>query len=110
MDHFEQLKRMTAAAAEPVLANDEIESLLAMFAVVDADGLKPTDPEWRPTYRLKAAAAEGWRWKAAKAAELISSDLDGDRMSAHQVFYHCQDMVKIYSRGTATTSMSGATN
>lgn len=104
-NHFDKLKIMTAAGSEPKLSNEELETLLASFTAPDPDGNGPNDPEWVPTYRLKAAAAEGWRWKAAKASELISSDLDGDRMSANQVFEHCERMVKIYSRGSASVSV-----
>lgn len=102
---FEKLQMMTAAAVEPMLTGGELDMLLSMFATPDAAGIAPSGPEWVPTYRLKAAAAEGWRWKAAKASELISSDLDGDRMSAHQVFNHCMEMVKLYSRGSAGVSI-----
>lgn len=94
---FTKLSLMTAACAEPKLSNDELETLLGMFAKTDAAGNAPADAGWTPTYKLRAAAAEGWRWKAAKASELISSDLDGDRMSANQLFEHCQRMVRSYS-------------
>jgi hypothetical protein len=93
----ERLARMTAAASEPILSEPEINDLLSMFAKVDKDGLLPTEDDWKPTYNLRAAAAEGWRWKSAKAAELISSDLDGDRMSSNQLFEHCQRMIKTYA-------------
>jgi hypothetical protein len=105
MSAFEQLKRMTAADSEPKLANEEISEILASYAAADAEGRPPASPEWQPTYRMNAAAREGWRRKAAKASELISTDLDGDRMSANQVFEHCQRMIQAYSRGSATVSM-----
>ena len=93
----EKLQRMVAADAEPKLAAGDIVILLEMFATKDAAGRGPSDEDWTPTYKLRAAAAEGWRWKAAKASELISSDLDGDRMSANQLFEHCQRMIRSYS-------------
>jgi hypothetical protein len=93
----DKLKRMTAWDKEPTLSSQEIADLLEMFARVDKDGYGPADAEWTPTYNLRAAAAEGWRWKAGKASELISSDLDGDRMSANQLFEHCQRMIKTYA-------------
>jgi hypothetical protein len=93
----DRLKRMTAWANEPTLSQEEIDELLVMFSKADADGYVPSDGDWTPTYNLRAAAAEGWRFKAAKASELISSDLDGDRMSANQLFEHCQRMIKTYA-------------
>lgn len=99
---------MTASASVPTLSDDDIDDLLTQFSIVDADGLKPSDDDWTPTYNLRAAAAEGWRSKAAKAAELQSTDLDGDRMSADQVFEHCKDMIKIYA-GSASPAMSTST-
>lgn len=89
---------MTAWDKEPALVEGDIDDLLTMFAKKDADGKSPTDVDWTPTYNLNSAAAEGWRWKAAKASELISVDLDGERMSSNQIFEHCERMAKTYSR------------
>lgn len=99
---LDQLKKMTAWASEPTLSSDDLEMLLGRFKRTDSDGRLPMDVEWTPTYNLRAAAAEGWRWKAGKASELQSTDLDGDRMSADQIFEHCQRMIFRYSTGTAS--------
>ncbi len=100
----QRLERMTASASEPALSSDEVDDLLAQFQKTDADGVNPGEDDYEPTYNLRAAAAEGWRWKAAKATELVSADLDGDRMSSNQVFEHCQEMIKHYSASSATVS------
>lgn len=100
-----RLKAMTAWETTPALTDGEIDDLLVQFSLPDADGLAPDDVEWTPTYNLRAAAAEGWRWKAGRAAELQSTDLDGDRMSANQIFDHCERMIKVYSRGTASPAI-----
>lgn len=102
-DFAAQLGRMTAADQEPTLSSADIEDLLTMFKKTDSAGYLPADPLWTPTYNLRAAAREGWKWKAARAAELQSTDLDGDRMSANQIFEHCQRMIKVYSN-TASPS------
>lgn len=109
-----RLKGMTAAATTPALSDDEIDELLVQFAKVDKDGLAPDDEDWTPTYNYRAAAAEGWRRKAGKASELQSTDLDGDRMSANQVFDHCREMIKVYAGSVSaviptTTSTSDGT-
>lgn len=94
---------MTAASAEPALAEEELTQLLADFSRPDAEGRPPTDLNWVPTYDLNAAAAEGWRWKAARATELTAVDLDGTKLSAEQIFEHCERMIGVYSRKVGGT-------
>lgn len=93
-----RLKRMTAWDSEPQLSDGDLDDLLSLYSTFDKNGVVPGDLSWIPTYRLNAAAAEGWRWKSARASELISVDLDGERMSSNQVFEHCQRMIQTYSR------------
>lgn len=107
-DAFKKLSRMTAACSEPTLSTEELEDLLYQFRVADSDGYVPGDAEYVTTYSLRSAAREGWKIKAARAAEMISTDLDGDRMSANQLFEHCERMVRRYS-GTASVSVGPAT-
>lgn len=101
-----RLKRMTAHDNEPALSPDDLDDLLSLFARADAAGRAPNSTGWTPTCDLNAAAAEGWRWKAAKASELVSVDLDGERMSSNQLFEHCQRMAAMYARQRAATSLS----
>jgi hypothetical protein len=105
LDPFSILRKMAAADAEPVIDASELESILAAYAKSDRLGNSPQSAEWIPTYDLRAAAAEAWRRKAARAAELVSSDLDGDRLSANQVFEHCERMAKMYSKSTASPAV-----
>lgn len=105
-----RLKRMVAWEAEPTLSEGEIDDLLEIFRVPDAAGILPGETGWEPTYRLNAAAAEGWTWKAGKASEMISVDLDDERMSANQIFEHCERMAQRYKRkisGTITVKGHG---
>ncbi len=104
---FQKLSRMVAAESEPKLTPSDIDLLLADFAVTDKAGIAPDDADWQPTYRLNAAAAEGWRWKAARASELVSADLDGERLSSNQIFEHCQRMVITYSRRGSVSFYTG---
>lgn len=103
----DRLKKMTAAESEPLLSSDELDDLLLQFRKTDANGKTPDETGWIPTYRLNAAAAEGWRWKAAKASELVSVDLDGERMSSNQIFEHCERMARMYSRRGAFSLTTG---
>lgn len=101
VDFAEQLRARTAADQEPRLSAEDIDLLLDQFKTTDAAGLPPTDPLWTPTYNLRAAARAGWKLKSGRAAELINSDLDGDRLEAQQIFEHCQRMVVEFSGNAA---------
>lgn len=104
-----RLKAMTSASTEPTLSNTEIDALLTQYSLEDADGLDPSDDSWTPTYNIRAAAAEGWRWKAGRCANLVSADLDGDRLSSNQIFDHCNEMIKKYA-GAASPSIGQGTD
>lgn len=95
---------MTAWETTPTLLSDDLEALLEQFSLVDAAGYVPSNVLWTPTYNIRAAAAEGWRWKMGRCADLVSSDLDGDRMSSNQLFEHCERMVLKYA-GLASPSV-----
>lgn len=105
-EHQIDLRTLTAADGVPKLTDDEIDRLLAKYAIADSDGLTPDDEDWVPTYNMRAAAREGWKLKMAKAAELTSTDLDGDRMSANQIFQHCREMLRQFG-GTASPVVAG---
>jgi len=51
---------------------------------------------WLPTYDLNSAAAEGWRWKAAKLADRYAFGRDGARFDRQQAFEHALKMVDYY--------------
>jgi len=104
-----RLKAMTAWDEEPTLSDTEIDALLTQFSRVDETGLEPSDPSWTATYDLRAAAKEGWTWKMGRASSLVSTDLDGDRMSSNQVFDHCKEMVRKYG-GTPTMNVGQGAN
>jgi hypothetical protein len=94
---------MTAADAEPALQEADLQQLLAEFARPDSEGRPPTDLNWTPAYDYNAAAAEGWRWKAARASEMIAADLDGAKLSAEQLFEHCERMIGVYAKRVRST-------
>lgn len=98
-----RLKRMTAWDSEPVLADEDLDELLAIYAKADISGGVPDSDDWVPIFDINAAAAEGWRWKAAKASEMIAADLDGAKLSAEQLFEHCERMIGIYSKRVKAT-------
>jgi hypothetical protein len=103
MTPLEKISRMTASDSEPKLEEADLSALLAGFARPDAEGRPPTDLNWTPGYDLNAAAAEGWRWKAARASEMIAADLDGAKLSAEQLFEHCERMIGVYAKRVRST-------
>lgn len=89
---------MTAATTHPVLTPDEVADLLSMFAVADASGYAPSDIGWTPTYDLNRAAAEGWRWKAGKAAaEFDFSSEERSKFERSQVHAACMAQSHAYA-------------
>lgn len=105
----ERLARMLASTEEPTLSDDELADLLRFARRPDSAGNAPSDPAWTPRYNLKAAAAEGWRWKAARAAALYSSGTDVSQDSESDVFKHCMAMVAEYEGGeSGSAKVKGA--
>lgn len=58
---------------------------------------------WTPTYDLNLAAAEGWRWKAAKAASLTGFTADGATFHEEQIVAHCLGMAARYAAGVVAS-------
>ncbi len=77
--------------------------LLKTHAVVDRYGIRPDETSWEPTYALDAAAAEGWRWKAAKVAERFAFSSDAGSFQRDQIHTHCLAMARHYSSRVVRT-------
>ena len=100
-----RLAYMTAASEEPVLVEAELDDLLEQYALIDIEGREPTDPDWEGTWNLRNAAAEGWRWKAARVANQFDFTTDGgmSNIKRGQLHAHCLKMVEMYASGNAGT-------
>lgn len=96
-----QLKMMTAWDDTPTLSDAEVDGLLSRHQVTDSAGVSPGGSGYVETYNLRAAAREGWTVKLGRAAKLQSTDLDGDRMSANQIFDQCERMIRRYSSASS---------
>lgn len=96
-----RLTAMTAASSEPTLSAEELAILLEDNRVADEYGRGPAQSGYIDTWNLRAAAAEGWRWKAGKVAELYSfrSDVHSYQRAEHHK--HCLEMIKLYQGGAA---------
>jgi hypothetical protein len=86
------LERKTSALSDPALSLDDIDLLLLTHRRADRWGTAPGFDGWEPTWDLDAAAAEGWRWKAAAIADRFGFSADGATFSRDQQWQHCMEM------------------
>lgn len=65
---------------------------------ITADGVtyEAVADAWTGTYDLNAAAAEGWRWKAAKVAGDFTFASDGQTFNRSDMVKACQLMARTY--------------
>lgn len=102
----QRLERMVAWDTPPLrLASEAVDDLLEIAKTTDRYGGHPLlpdrvtpNPAWIPTWDLRKAAAEGWRWKAALAASKHDFSADGTNYSAGQLIASCEKMVTLFSR------------
>lgn len=107
----DHLAAMVAAESEPALDDDELDMLVDLARRADSDGRAPDDDDWSPTWDLNAAAAEGWRRKAAKVAGEFGFAADGQTFQRHQAHAMCLAMEERYRRrvaGSVTTTSTAA--
>ncbi len=88
-----RLYTMTAADSHPALSAQELDMLVGMAKRADADGRSITDIYYEPTWDLNSAAAEGWRWKKAKA--VMPNFRMGDQ-SIDAITDQCDSMIRMY--------------
>ena len=87
-----------AANTEPALDAVAIEALLAGARRADSAGFAPSDAAWTPTWDLNAAAAEGWRWKAARAVGNVDVTAEGLSLSRSQLVAQCERQAEFWRR------------
>lgn len=93
-----RLGSMTAAATAPTLSDGELNTLLDMHQVADSAGVAPGATDYVPTYDFNRAAAEGWRWKAARVAGQFDFNADGATYNRSQKLDMCEKMIRQYQR------------
>jgi len=91
------VSRLGGPDARPALSDVEIDALMAQYAIMDLYERRPTDPAWQPTYALNAAAAEGWRQKAARVAADFNFGANGATYSKGEVMAKCLEMEAHYA-------------
>ena len=102
-----RLSSMVAAGESPELSEDEMAELVSMSARRDRFGLYPSEDGWEPTWNLPAGAAEGWRWKAGKAASRFQFSADGHTFNRQQIHQHCMGQAERYDRLAVQGSKTG---
>lgn len=100
---FDDLYRMLAADNEPALSLDDIHALMRAHRIVDRFGTPPIDERWIPTFDINAAAAEGWRRKAALVADRFAFSADGATYNRDQMYKHCMEQARRYSARAVRT-------
>lgn len=101
------LRRMVAEPTQTNYPDAVLSDYIEAWAVRDADGLKPTDTGWTPTYDLPAAAADVWEEKGAAAVGNFDFSADGGSFSRNQVHQQCMQMARHYkSRASVRTLRS----
>lgn len=73
-----------AATEDPALSNDELDTILREFAVVDDEGRPPIDAEWGGAYDMPNAEAKAFRIKAARCRRKVDFSADSARVSLSQ--------------------------
>lgn len=91
------LEDRVAATSRPVLSPETLGRVLDMWPTLDTDGRLADDADWVPTWDLNAAAAEGWRMKAAIVAGDFTFSADGASYSKADVMAHCLEMETKYA-------------
>lgn len=92
-----RLTEMVAADQRPVLPPASVGRLLDDFRVRDRNGNMVTDPGYVETWNLNAAAAEGWRRKAALVAGDFTFSADDASYSKGDVLANMERMAAMYA-------------
>jgi len=82
------------ATVEPIWPTVSAATVVDLGVTWQEAGVDP----WAPTFDLNAAAAEGWRWKAGKAAAQFSFAAHEQRFDRAQKHSHCLAMVREFTR------------
>lgn len=104
----DRLERMVAKDSAPALSDQDIEKLLDDARRPDLYGRGPDDANWVGTYDLNAAAAAGFRMKAAKVAGDFDFSADGASFDKGKVAKQLDDHAEVLEKASATALAASA--
>lgn len=84
----------------PTLTGPEVQALLPLAAVDDADGYTPDADDWTPTYSTVGcyrAVAEGYGIKVGKASGRFDFTSDGQTFRRSQMVDHLDEQRRLYA-------------
>lgn len=89
-------------ASDPVLSGDELDTILDLYALADAQGLAPYEDGWLGLWDIRAASRKAWQVKAAKVVADVDYDVDGAKYTQSQLHAHCLAQADLFAdQGTA---------
>ena len=90
--YYEVTVAGTSDTAEPDWPTDDGDTVVDNTVTFAEAGVDP----WAGHYDLNAAAAEGWRWKAATVAGAYDFAADGQTFNRAEMARACREMATIY--------------
>lgn len=103
-----RLELFTQSDVEPTLSEAELDVLLTLAQVPDADGYEPQDDDWTPTYSatfLNLSIAEGWEVKAAKLGAGETFSADGASFNPETRRQFCLDKAAVYRKKVGASAI-----
>lgn len=91
-----RLEREVAWETTPKLTVAEVDDLVVLAKRTDYFGLTPSSAGWTPTWDIRAAALEGWRWKMAKATAMHTFSADGASFNRAEILANCEKMIQAH--------------
>ena len=91
-----RIESLTAHDFDPVLNPADIDDLMVIAKRQDENGNNPDDPEWEPTWAVRAAVRQGWEIKAARASAGFRFEEDNQGFYREQVYRACREMADRY--------------
>lgn len=89
--------------ADPTLTSDELDTILDLYALQDANGAVPGEDAWLGLWDIRAASRKAWQVKAAKVVSDVDYDVDGSKYTQSQLTEHCLKQADLYAdQGSAT--------
>lgn len=96
-----------AATDEPILSSDDLDKILTSNARFDVYNRGPDDVNWDGAWNMNAAAADGWRIKAARVAAKFDFTSDVHGYTRSQMLRNFLQMAEEYASMDLNTISTG---